>query len=106
MIEKKIFEADYESNCNIMFLVKRNNKIRLMSYKNNPWRNTENDDNEYRAQDSLYLFKGILGQHEKSGGKKKDKNNTNFIKLKDARRFDSDKIQVVELLSKIVGKQQ
>ena len=37
MVEQKVFEQDKETNCDIMFLVEREGKIRLMSFKSNPW---------------------------------------------------------------------
>ena len=43
MAERKLFDKDKETNCDIMLLVEREGKIRLMSYKNNPWLH-ENDN--------------------------------------------------------------
>ena len=37
MVEQKLFEKSKETNCDIMFLVRRGEKIRLMSFKSNPW---------------------------------------------------------------------
>ena len=37
MVEQRVFEFERESNCDVMFLVERQGKIRLMSFKSNPW---------------------------------------------------------------------
>ena len=37
MVERKVFEFERELNADVMFLVERLGKIRLMSYKSNPW---------------------------------------------------------------------
>ena len=37
MVEQKLFGMSKETNCDIMFLVRRNGKIRLMSFKTSPW---------------------------------------------------------------------
>ena len=37
MVEQKLFGRQKETNCNIMFLARRKNKYRLMSFKSNPW---------------------------------------------------------------------
>ena len=37
MVEKRLFNKLKETNCDIMFLVRRKDKIRLMSFKSNPW---------------------------------------------------------------------
>ena len=37
MVEQKLFEKNKETNCDIMFLVRRNGKLRLISFKSNPW---------------------------------------------------------------------
>jgi hypothetical protein len=37
MVEQKLYKYQDEINCDIMMLVKRENKVRLMSLKTNPW---------------------------------------------------------------------
>ena len=37
MVEHKVFKEEKETNCDIMFLAERLGKIRLMSFKSNPW---------------------------------------------------------------------
>lgn len=37
MVEQKCFKKSKETNCDIMILVKRDDKCRLMSFKTNPW---------------------------------------------------------------------
>jgi len=37
MAEKKLFGAEHETNCNITFLAEHDNKIRLMSFRSDPW---------------------------------------------------------------------
>jgi len=37
MVEQKLFNKRKETNCDIFFLVRKNDEIRLMSYKTNPW---------------------------------------------------------------------
>ena len=37
MVEQKCFQKSKETNCDIMILVKLEDKCRLMSFKSNPW---------------------------------------------------------------------
>ena len=37
MVEQRVFKKEKETNCDIMFLASHNGKIRLMSFKSNPW---------------------------------------------------------------------
>ena len=37
MCEKKLFNSEKETNTDIMFLAERDGKLRLMSFKHNPW---------------------------------------------------------------------
>ena len=64
MCEKKVFQEENETNSDIMFLAERNGKMRLMSFKSNPWLNSEDEDDHGfdEVNDSIYLFSGILGQ--------------------------------------------
>ena len=68
MVEQKVFEQDKETNCDVMFLVERQDKIRLMSFKSNPW--LRKNDNRRKAdktivKESIYLFSGVMAQPEK-----------------------------------------
>ena len=64
MVEQKLFEKSKETNCDIMFLVRRNRKIRLMSFKSNPWLGLDEPPNAdpdiYKH--SIFLFSGRLEQ--------------------------------------------
>ena len=55
-----------EANCDIMFLVERKNKVRLMSFKSNPWlRKDEYPRYDHRiVKDSIYLFSGVMARPE------------------------------------------
>ena len=64
MVEQKLFGKKKETNCDIMFLVRRERKIRLMSFKSNPWLKEEeipkdNDDPDIYKQ-AIFLFSGYL----------------------------------------------
>lgn len=59
MVEQKLFKRHKETNCDIMFLVRRNGKIRLMSFKSNPWIHfndygTTNDNDSIKADEEIY----------------------------------------------------
>ena len=64
MAEKKLFKAEHETNCNIMFLAERKGKIRLMSFRSDPWLRENAKDEEYAFPDSfehsLFLFNGAI----------------------------------------------
>ena len=63
MVEQKLFKRHKETNCDIFFLVRKDDKIRLMSYKTNPWRRHSDKDatNDADAcKQSVYLFSGNL----------------------------------------------
>ena len=63
MVEQKLFGKLKETNCDIMFLVRRHDKYRLMSFKSNPWLQFREDPSG-RDQDvvkqSIYLFSGVV----------------------------------------------
>lgn len=64
MVEQKLFGKAKETNCDIIFLVRRKDKYRLMSFKSNPWlRFRENvaasDDSDIYKQ-TLFLFSGCV----------------------------------------------
>ena len=64
MVEQKLYEKEKETNCDIMFLVKREAKVRLMSFKNNPWlvpgevplRDIDPDVD----RNKVFIFSGVL----------------------------------------------
>ena len=63
MVEQKLFEKQKETNCDIMFLVRRNKQVRLMSFKSNPWLEfdepaSETDPDVYKQ--AVFLFSGNL----------------------------------------------
>ena len=65
MVEQNLFDFPKESNCDIMFLVEHNGKIRLMSYKSNPWLRkdeypSKNDTTLFKQ--SLFIFSGVLAK--------------------------------------------
>ena len=64
MVEKNVFDFPSEINCNIMFLVERQGKIRLMSFKSNPWlmpdKDVQKKSDSFLYKDSIFLFSGIL----------------------------------------------
>ena len=98
MVEQKLFNKRKETNCDIFFLVRKDDEIRLMSYKTNPWVSfsqagqTTDADVCFRT---VYLFSGSLKFEPKSS---KYESKTKF-----SRRFDSDKIQNVQLITKKLG---
>lgn len=87
-----------ETNCNIMFLVHRNDDYRLMSFKSNPWlryMSVQEEQDSDVVKQSLFIFSGKL-KLEPSAYLSKDKKN--FF-----RRFGSDRIQSAELITKRLG---
>ena len=64
MVEQKLFDKSKEMNCDIMFLVRRQHKIRLMSFKSNPWLalneqpNRQVDPDIYKQ--AIFIFSGTL----------------------------------------------
>ena len=64
MVEKDLFDFPYEVNCDIMFLVERQGKTRLMSFKSNPWlspdKGIQRKNDTYTFRHSIFLFSGIL----------------------------------------------
>ena len=63
MVEQKLFQRSKETNCDIMFLVRRGAEVRLMSFKSNPWldvrQQLEGEDPDIYRQ-ALFLFSGSL----------------------------------------------
>ena len=63
MIEQKLFAKQKETNCDIMFLVRRNDKYRLLSFKSNPWLEFSEEPSgtdEDVIKQSLFLFSGAV----------------------------------------------
>ena len=64
MTEKRLYGSDVEQNCNITFIAERDNQLRLMSYRTDPWMSEDEineDDLSYKH--SVFLFSGaIAGQ--------------------------------------------
>ena len=91
-----------------MFLVRRHDKYRLMSFKSNPWlqfREEPSDKDPDVFKQSIFLFSGTVifspTENEETGDKfsKDDRQTPDFIR-KYSRRFNNDKVQHVELISK------
>ena len=65
MVEKKCFKKTKETNCDIMILVKRDDKCRLMSFKSNPWLQYHEDEKDGGDEDIVkerfYIFSGDIG---------------------------------------------
>lgn len=84
-----------------MFLVRRNKKIRLMSFKSNPWLGLNElpnaDPDIYK--NAIFLFSGKLEQVQ--GNDNDIANRQRFV-----RRFNSDKIQSAQLITKSIGSYQ
>ena len=97
MIEQRLFEKGKETNCDIMFLVRRGKKIRLMSFKSNPWLKFDEpasdvDPDVYKH--AIFMFSGhlsFLPSHD-SHGTKITNHDEAYLK-KYSRRFNNDKIQ-------------
>ena len=63
MVEQKLFGKTKETNCDIMFLVRREDQYRLMSFKSNPWLEfTEEPSKEDQDvhKSTIFLFSGKL----------------------------------------------
>ena len=64
MAEQRLFGMDKETNCDIMFLVLYENKLRLVSLKTNPWLKFDDDRRRERGSDiykhDLFMFTGSL----------------------------------------------
>ena len=100
MVEQKLFEKSKETNCDIMFLVRRKElnengeptgieKLRMMSFKSNPWLGLRDEPSKADpdiVKQSLFLFSGKLDQVP---GDDEIKEN----RKKNCRRFNNDKIQ-------------
>ena len=107
MVEQKLFEKSKETNCDIMFLVRRNGKIRLMSFKSNPWLRFDEpasdvDPDVYKQ--AIFMFSGVLSflPSLDSHGNKITNYDEAYIK-KFSRRFNNDKIQNAQLITKTLG---
>ena len=104
MVEQKLFDKEKETNCDIMFLVRRSDKYRLMCFKSNPWLDFQElpsgTDNNVIKQ-SLYLFSGSLrfalteAEASQVGDEMSDHNM--------GRRFNNDKVQSVQLITQCLS---
>ena len=56
MVEKKCFKKTKETNCDIMILVKRDDKCRLMSFKSNPWLQYHEDEKDGGDEDIVKVL--------------------------------------------------
>lgn len=112
MVEQKLFEKKKETNCDIMFLVRHKGKIRLMSFKCNPWlgfndKPSSADPDIYKQ--AIFLFSGCLAdkppldKHENAA--EMEAQRIDYIK-RYSRRFNSDKIRSAEMISKTKGTYQ
>ena len=98
MVEQKLFKKSKETNCDIMFLARRGRKIRLMSFKSNPWlqfaadTSTNNDSDIYKQ--AIFIFSGNLHYMptESQDGEKIDEAQAALNVKRFSRRFYSDKI--------------
>ena len=57
MCEQKLFGKMHETNCDIMFLAENQGKIRLMSFKSNPWLSTQQ---MVSVKSSIHISTGFL----------------------------------------------
>ena len=93
MQDIRIYDSEDESTCDIMFIVKRDRVMRLMSYKSDPWDYEKDihgisDKGIFKSKLSrLYLFSGVLGP------------DPNCDKRIVARSSSSDKIQSCHLMT-------
>lgn len=83
MQDINIYEEQYESTCDIMFLVRRDGMIRLMSYKSNPWDYEKDQDGLtdkgiFNVKSNvIYLFSGVVGwQKPEQSGRLKARDTT------------------------------
>ena len=109
MVEQKLFGKSKETNCDIMFLVRRDRHIRLMSFKTNPWLSWShlNGDTGFLDPDiekqALFLFSGELRYvPDEYKGETDIPQNAETMK-RFCRRFSSDKIQNAQLITKTMG---
>ena len=107
MIEQKLFDKDKETNCDIMFLVRRGKQTRLMSFKSNPWLDfdefVDEDGDKDIVKASIYLFSGNLLNMptEDNDGNSIPVNNQTLKQY--SRRFNNDKVQCAQLITKQLG---
>ena len=109
MVEQKCFKRAKETNCDIMILVKREDKCRLMSFKANPWLQyhehpTEGDSDI--CKQAFFIFSGDIGviPTEDWSGRKVEQSAENHRKFK--QRFNNDKIQTCQLITKTLGNEE
>ena len=111
MAEQKLFEMSRESNCDIMFLVRRRNKVRLMSFKSNPWLSQKEKPNRQTHPEiykqAIFIFNGVLLEiptaYESGQG---DESAIHSGFKRQSRRFNNDKIQCAQLITQTQGSYQ
>lgn len=99
MVEQKLFKKSKETNCDIFFLVRREDKLRLMSFKSNPWLDFNEDAGEADSdvfKQSIFMFSGsftLMPTEDEQGNKLEWSQEEKAINLKKySRRFNSDKV--------------
>ena len=118
MVEQKCFKRSKETNCDIMILVKRKDKgtgfdkCRLMSFKSNPWlqahENPEEEDGDADiCKQAFYIFSGDIGViptdvTDAEGNTVRVPQDLPSHRAH-SRRFNSDKVQACQLITKTLG---
>ena len=106
MVEQKCFKKKKETNCDIMLLVRRDDKCRLMSFKSNPWlqhhEQPTSEDSDICKQ-LFFIFSGDIGviPTEDWDGNKIEQDAFNKRKFK--QQFNNDKVQTCQLITKTIG---
>ena len=95
MVEQKLFGKNKETNCDIMFLVRREEKYRLMSFKSNPWleftEEASMDDSDVYKQ-TIFIFSGKLDFFPTHDERNRTVDRTPQNVRRFSRRLNSDKI--------------
>ena len=92
--DTNIFNADHEENCNIMFLIQHvdnREQTRLLCCQIKPW-----EVWGPKTSPKMFLFTGIASPIKKEGQTKEEDR-------LETRRYDIDKIQSIELMTKMYG---
>ena len=108
LVNKKLFDERMETGTHIMVLVKRENAIRLISFRYDPWAadgqieaagslELDVSQKKQKSDGTVLLFSGILAKPENLDETKRQLY---------ARRFSSDKVRSVQLLSKSIDNVQ
>lgn len=100
MQDFRIYEQEFESTCDIMFIVRKDGLFRLMSYKSNPWDfekdiHGQSDKGIFTGKSNVfYLFNGVLGWPDMSVSESVDLEGRLL-----SRSSSSDKIQSCHLMT-------